>query len=88
MTNHTVIWIQKIGSILLHKQINRVFCCSLLFIHSSCWTREQEKKALRVGFEPTREDPIGFLVQRLNHSAIAATLTSVRMKWFFFAVYH
>ena len=31
--------------------------------------------SLRVGFEPTREDPIGFQVQRLNHSAIAATLT-------------
>ena len=29
---------------------------------------------LRVGFEPTREDPIGFQVQRLNHSAIAARL--------------
>ena len=28
--------------------------------------------SLRVGFEPTREDPIGFQVQRLNHSAIAA----------------
>ena len=28
--------------------------------------------SLRVGFEPTREYPIGFQVQRLNHSAIAA----------------
>ena len=28
--------------------------------------------ALRAGFEPTRGDPIGFQVQRLNHSAIAA----------------
>ena len=27
---------------------------------------------LRAGFEPAREDPIGFQVQRLNHSAIAA----------------
>ena len=27
---------------------------------------------LRAGFEPAREDPIGFRVQRLNHSAIAA----------------
>jgi hypothetical protein len=32
----------------------------------------QEKVPLRVGFEPTREDPIWFLVKRLNHSAIAA----------------
>ena len=30
------------------------------------------KKTLRTGFEPAREDPIGFQVQRLNHSAIAA----------------
>ena len=27
---------------------------------------------LRVGFEPTREDPNGFQVHRLTHSAIAA----------------
>ena len=27
---------------------------------------------LRAGFEPARENPIGFQVQRLNHSAIAA----------------
>ena len=30
---------------------------------------------LRAGFEPAREDPIGFQVQRLNHSAIAAPLS-------------
>ena len=37
---------------------------------------------LRVGFEPTREDPIWFLVKRLNHSAIAACLlrSSLRSK--------
>ncbi len=33
---------------------------------------ENEKRTLRVGFEPTREDHIGFQVQRLNRSAIAA----------------
>ena len=27
---------------------------------------------LRAGFEPARGDPIGFQVQRLNHSAITA----------------
>ena len=32
--------------------------------------------SLRTGFEPVREDPIGFQVQRLNHSAIAAALTT------------
>ena len=30
---------------------------------------EKEKKALSAGFEPAREDPNGFLVHRLNHSA-------------------
>ena len=34
------------------------------------------KMALRAGFEPARETPIGFQVQRLNHSAIAAALTT------------
>ena len=29
--------------------------------------------ALRAGFEPARGDPIGFQVQRLNHSAITAS---------------
>ncbi len=33
---------------------------------------KRKKKTLRVGFEPTREDHIGFQVQRLNRSAIAA----------------
>ena len=32
------------------------------------------KSSLRAGFEPARETPIGFQVQRLNHSAIAAAL--------------
>ena len=32
---------------------------------------------LRAGFEPTRENPIGFQVQRLNHSAIAALTFSL-----------
>ena len=31
-----------------------------------------QKNPLRTGFEPAREYPIGFQVQRLNHSAIAA----------------
>ena len=31
-----------------------------------------KKFSLRAGFEPAREDPIGFQVQRLNHSAITA----------------
>ena len=32
----------------------------------------KEKRALSAGFEPTRGDPIGFQVQRLNHSAKTA----------------
>ena len=31
-----------------------------------------KKRSLRAGFEPARENPIGFRVQRLNHSAITA----------------
>ena len=39
--------------------------------------------SLRAGFEPAREDPIGFQVQRLNHSAIAAPPrgTSLSIRW-------
>ena len=33
---------------------------------------QHQKHTLRAGFEPARGDPIGFQVQRLNHSAITA----------------
>ena len=36
---------------------------------------------LRAGFEPTRENPIGFQVQRLNHSAIAAVKSQRKKKY-------
>ena len=36
-----------------------------------------KKATLPAGFEPTRGDPIGFQVQRLNHSAKAACLASI-----------
>ena len=43
-----------------------------------------QKCSLRAGFEPAREDPIGFQVQRLNHSAITADVgrlcTPIRSK--------
>ena len=32
----------------------------------------KKKRTLSAGFEPTRGDPIGFQVQRLNHSAKTA----------------
>ena len=32
----------------------------------------KQNQSLRAGFEPAREYPIGFQVQRLNHSAITA----------------
>ena len=35
---------------------------------------ETKTNSLRAGFEPAREYPIGFQVQRLNHSAITAVL--------------
>ena len=37
--------------------------------------------SLRTGFEPVREDPNGFQVHRLNHSAIAATLPTLQIVW-------
>ena len=42
-----------------------------------------EKGTLPAGFEPTRGDPIGFQVQRLNHSAKAAQLDLVNLKLYF-----
>ena len=33
---------------------------------------KKKRVTLRAGFEPARGDPIGFQVQRLNHSAITA----------------
>ena len=38
------------------------------------------KRTLPAGFEPTRGDPIGFQVQRLNHSAKAACLGYIAIK--------
>ena len=43
-------------------------------------SRTKPTFALRVGFEPTREDPIWFLVKRLNHSAIAAHFSGGSLK--------
>ena len=44
-----------------------------------CWEQKSRRekvslseRTLRAGFEPARGDPIGFQVQRLNHSAITA----------------
>ena len=41
-------------------------------------TTTKKTHTLRAGFEPAREDPIGFQVQRLNHSAIAAGCISYK----------
>ena len=43
---------------------------------------DSKNLALRAGFEPARGDPIGFQVQRLNHSAITAC-----EKWYFYLSY-
>ena len=34
--------------------------------------REAQKNPMPMGFEPTRAEPIGLAVQRLNHSATAS----------------
>ena len=56
-----------------------------VIINGHGWKTFQKKKkkieplvSLRTGFEPVREDPIGFQVQRLNHSAIAAVMNGGR----------
>ena len=41
-------------------------------IKSPYLQRKKKELTLRAGLEPARGDPIGFQVQRLNHSAIAA----------------
>ena len=38
---------------------------------------EKKTHSLRAGFEPAHGNRIGFQVQRLNHSAIAATVTFI-----------
>ncbi len=86
MMDYWAILIQKIDLIHLDKKKTMIIYSilhsffSFLSFDNRMKRKQQKKRALRVGFEPTREDPIGFLVQRLNHSAIAAVLTCVRMK--------
>ena len=38
---------------------------------------KEKNGTLRAGFEPARGDPIGFQVQRLNHSAITAVCVAI-----------
>ena len=50
-----------------------------LWLSANTWhVRVASKPPLRAGFEPAREDPIGFQVQRLNHSAITAYIFSTQ----------
>ena len=42
--------------------------------------RKKTSYPLRAGFKPTRENPIGFQVERLNHSAIAAERSQCKKK--------
>ena len=43
-----------------------------VMLHVAETVSASKNLALRAGFEPARGDPIGFQVQRLNHSAITA----------------
>lgn len=52
-------------------------CMCLAIARLSLERKAKKKRTLRVGFEPTREDHIGFQVQRLNRSAIAAVPPSI-----------
>ena len=49
------------------------------------WKKKKKKFSQSAGFEPARENPIGFQVQRLNHSATAARYLDMwkyRISWF------
>ena len=50
-----------------------VFGCNLTKIKIFPW----KKLSTRMGFEPTRAEPIGLAVQRLNHSATSSAAWSV-----------
>ena len=53
--------------------------CIWIWVFKASFTMKLlQKNSLWVGFEPTREDPIGFQVQRLNHSAITALWYDVK----------
>ena len=63
-------WKQPEKYLLWHESSNLRFLCYQLRQNGTQCT-------LRAGFEPARGDPIGFRVQRLNHSAIAAVIKCV-----------
>ena len=51
------------------------YCFWTLYTNQDCWL---QKSSTRMGFEPTRAEPNGLAVHRLNHSATS----SWAMEWF------
>ena len=72
----TDVWLPdtKILMIPLRRKISSALCIEGLS------TLPLQNVSLRAGFEPAREDPIGFQVQRLNHSAITAAVLESKLK--------
>ena len=68
----------KYNSAIHYNHINRKF--------NSHQSKRQNLKTLRAGFEPAREDPIGFQVQRLNHSAIAASRINMQYRLYIHSI--
>ena len=52
--------------------ISRIFFNLLLITFGKCSYLKNKKNSTPMGFEPTRAEPIGLAVQRLNHSATAS----------------
>ena len=72
----TDVWLPdtKILMYPLRRKISYVLCIEGLS------TLPLQNVSLRAGFEPAREDPMGFQVQRLNHSAITAPVLESKLK--------
>ena len=67
MTSHVARFAVQQWALCLAGYVYDQMCCQS--VATIC---QSVKLPLRTGFEPAREYPIGFQVQRLNHSAIAA----------------
>ena len=64
----------KLWNVFYAKITYNVFSKKLVTINKTSWP-------LRAEFEPTRENPMVFQVQRLNHSAIAAEKSQSKKKY-------
>ena len=54
----------------------------ILLIFEAFILTERKKYSTPMGFEPTRAEPIGLAVQRLNHSATASSDNILKYEWY------